>query len=346
MLQTLLMEAFMQIKVLHKNVYKLYAYARTQECLEVYRKKYEEKVARWEKLRSEGISIKTAQEILGFSRANYYRMKNVLKDLEKGISPPSKRPKKVNKPRWGEAELQLVLRVRRENPTYGKEKIAIILKRDHGFSKSESTVGRILTHLKEKGLITKSASALRTKRKRTFKKHARAWTYKDYKTMVMGERVQIDHMTVTKNGICFKHFQAWDRRSKYIATQVYSDAKSSSAKRFLLDFVKNAPFKILSIQVDGGSEFMDQFEDACAELRIPLIVLPPSKPTYNGGVERCNRTFREEFYNPYNLLADSLCAMRFELRQATEKYNTYRPHRNLKGLTPMQYINNNILQAA
>ncbi|MBA3814446.1 MAG: transposase [Alphaproteobacteria bacterium] len=58
-------------------------------------------------------------------------------------------------------------------------------------------------------------------------------------------------------------------------------SKSSSAKRFLLDFVKNAPHTILSIQVDGGPEFMDQFEDACAELGIPLIFLPPSKPTYN-----------------------------------------------------------------
>ena len=91
---------------------------------------------------------------------------------------------------------------------------------------------------------------------------------------------------------------------------------------------------------------MDQFEEACAELEIPLIVLPPSKPTYNGGVERGNRTFREEFYNRSNLLADSIGAMRFELKKATKKYNTYRPHRGLKGLTPMQYINNSILQAA
>jgi len=50
-------------------------------------------------------------------------MKKILQDLEKGIAPPSKRPKKVNKPRWGEAELQLVLRIRREDSTYGKEKI-------------------------------------------------------------------------------------------------------------------------------------------------------------------------------------------------------------------------------
>lgn len=336
----------MQIKALHKNVYKLYAYARTQECLDVYRKKYEDKVYRWEKLASEGLSIETAQEILGFSRASYYRMKKILKDIEKGISPPSKRPKKLNKPRWGEAELQLVLKVRRENLTYGKEKIATILKRDHGQTMSESTVGRIITHLKSKGLITKSSSALRTKRKRNFQGHAKPWTYKEYKTMVMGERVQIDHMTVTKNGICFKHFQAWDRRSKFIDTAIFSNAKSSSAKRFLLDFIRRAPYKILSIQVDGGSEFMAEFEEACAELEIPLIVLPPSKPTYNGGVERGNRTFREEFYNRRNLLADSIGAMRFELKKATEKYNTYRPHRVLKGLTPMEYINNNILQAA
>jgi hypothetical protein len=32
----------------------------------------------------------------------------------------------------------------------------------------------------------------------------------------MGERVQIDHMTVTKNSTGFKHFQAWERKSKFI----------------------------------------------------------------------------------------------------------------------------------
>lgn len=157
--------------------------------------------------------------------------------------------------------------------------------------------------LKERGLISKSASALRTKRKRNFKGHAMPWTFKDYKKMVMGERVQIDHMTVTKNGICFKQFHSWDRKSKFIDSQIYSNAKSASAKRFL-------------------------------------------KPTYNGGVERGNRTFREEFYNRSNLLADSIGAMRVELKKATEKYNTYRPHRALKGLTPMQYINDSILQPA
>jgi transposase InsO family protein len=30
--------------------------------------------------------------------------------------------------------------------------------------------------------------------------------------------------------------------------------------------------------------------------------------------------------------------MRFELKKAQEKYNTFRPHKNLGGLTPMAYI--------
>jgi len=336
----------MQIKGLHKNIYRFYAWSRTQECLDAYRKKYEDHVRLWEKLKAEDVSDKICQEVTGISRATYYRYKRTLRDLAKGILPPSKKPKRLNKPIWGEAEKQLVLRLRRENPTYGKAKIAVILKRDHGQSLSESTVGRILKHLSHKGLILKSASAMRPKRKRNFSSsHAKPWTYKEYTTMLLGERVQIDHMTVTKNGISFKHFQAWERKSKHIMAQVYRQAKSSTAKRFLLELIAQAPFKILSIQVDGGSEFMADFEKACKDLNIPLIVLPPSRPSYNGGTERGNRTFREEFYARHDLLADSVGPMKAELKKALLKYNTYRPHYSLKGLTPMQYINHTILEA-
>lgn len=337
----------MQIKGLHRNIYKLYSYARTQECLDEYRKKYEDGVRKWEKLKAQDNDDTICKEFSGISRATYFRNKKILKSLAKGIFPPSKKPQRLNKPKWGEAEKQLVLQVRLENPTYGKNKIAIILKRDLGQNISESTVGRILNHLKAKSLIQKSASALRVKRKRNFAKgHATAYQFKDYKLMVMGERVQIDHMTVTKNGITVKHFQAWDRRSKFIHAQVYSNAKASSAKKFLLELTKVIPFPLLSIQVDGGSEFMAEFEAACAELNLPLIVLPPKRPDYNGGIERGNRIFKEEFYYRKSLLADSIGAMRIELKKALHKYNDYRPHRNLKGLTPFQYIKNHLLEVA
>lgn len=85
---------------------------------------------------------------------------------------------------------------------------------------------------------------------------------------------------------------------------------------------------------------MNEFESACQELGIRLYVLPPKRPQYNGGVERGNRTMREEFYARKDLLANTLGELREELNKALVKYNTYRPHFSLKGLIPMEYLQN------
>ena len=91
---------------------------------------------------------------------------------------------------------------------------------------------------------------------------------------------------------------------------------------------------------------MAEFEDACAALGIPLFVLPPRTPKYNGGVERANRTFKEEFYYSSALRADTITAMRTELETAVAKYNGYRPHRSLNYLTPLEYLRINSSEAA
>lgn len=83
------------------------------------------------------------------------------------------------------------------------------------------------------------------------------------KSFKPGEMIQIDHMTVTKNNISMKHFQAWDPKTKTIVAEVASNATSSAAAKFLRKVVQEMPFKILSIQVDGGSEFMRHFETEC-----------------------------------------------------------------------------------
>ena len=98
--------------------------------MDAYRIQYEDTVRQWEALRAEGVSPAKCAEFVGISRSSYYRYKRVLKDLAQGIAPPSKAPKRRNKSQWGEAEEQLVLEVRRENKTYGKQKIGAILRRD------------------------------------------------------------------------------------------------------------------------------------------------------------------------------------------------------------------------
>ena len=159
------------------------------------------------------------------------------------------------------------------------------------------------------------------------------------KANTLGELIQIDHMSVSKNQLAVKHFQAWSPLGKFIYANVYANAKSKTAKRFLQELIESAPFKIVSIQVDGGSEFMKDFEETCKELGIHLFVLPPKRPQWNGGVERGNRIFREEFYARRDIFSDSIGALRLDLKKALQKYNAYRPHYALNGLTPFEYIN-------
>ena len=69
--------------------------------------------------------------------------------------------------------------------------------RDFGIDISESSTGRIMTKLR----FPRSRSELRCKKKRRFKEH-----YNE-----IGENVQIDYRTVTKNGIVMKHFAGIER---------------------------------------------------------------------------------------------------------------------------------------
>ena len=43
---------------------------------------------------------------------------------------------------------------------------------------------------------------------------------------------------------------------RLIVAQIYSQARSSYAEKFLEHLLKTALYKVLSIQIDGGSEFM------------------------------------------------------------------------------------------
>ena len=332
----------MQIRSLHKNIYKLADYTLQQESREsTERLSFErQKVLKdWELLKSKGLSDRETASITGMSRATFYRRRKAL-ELHgvSGLLKKSSRPKTKRQSAIPKAVIDQILSLRRSNPTYGKAKITILLKRDHGIILSESSVGRVLKSLLLAGKITKSISSGKAKRKRRFNAHAQSWTY-DMRPSTPGEMVQIDHMTVTKHNVYMKHFQAWDPITKTIVASVASNATSTAAAKFLKKVIHDMPFPITSVQVDGGSEFMKDFEKTCKDLNISLYVLPPKRPQYNGGVERGNRTFREEFYARSDIQAENITTFQTELQKAVLKYNTYRPHFSLNGLTPLEYFN-------
>ncbi|MDH7487879.1 MAG: integrase core domain-containing protein, partial [Anaerolineae bacterium] len=106
------------------------------------------------------------------------------------------------------------------------------------------------------------------------------------------------------------------------------------------EILERMPFPVKAIQVDGGSEFCAEFEQACKERGIEMFVLPPRSPKLNGSVERANRTHIEEFYEGYPMIY-TVAGIRAAQSEWEEIYNTVRPHQALGYLTPLQYLVHN-----
>ena len=199
--------------------------------------------------------------------------------------------------------MQAVEEWRLEEPTWGKAKIVVKLRED-GFSVSEATVGRILAHLVTRGAVLpvpamrKAAKTQKWAAKRRFAERLPRYA----KATRPGQIVQLDTVFVTlAPGKHIKHFTAYDPVAKWTVAKAYNRATAASAAMFLDKLTADMPFKVEAIQVDGGSEFMAEFEDACQSRAIKLFVLPPKSPEINGAVERCNGAWRYEFYAVYDL---------------------------------------------
>ncbi len=303
-------------------------------------KERRDKLRLFEQLRCEGCTEQTALQVINVSRATYFRWCLAYKKLGVvGLEPKSSVTRCKRSPQWSKYLEQQVLHLRKKFPLWGKKTLTAILQRDQDLKISESTVGRILNKLKRLGKIQPVAfyyGRVKTKKGRIFNRHAKRWK-RGMRAKAPGELMQIDHMTISMpSGLQIKHFEAICPVTKITVAQSYSTASSKNAADFLKLVQRKVPFKIQSIQVDGGSEFRDEFEACCQHLDLPLFVLPPRSPELNGNVERVNRTLKYEFYRIYDGLLD-LFSIRKSLHDYLKIYNNFRPHQNLNLLTPMAY---------
>ena len=150
--------------------------------------------------------------------------------------------------------------------------------------------------------------------------------------------VQLDTLDLRPlPGVVLKQFTARDVVCLWDVIEAYSVATARTAAHFLTVLQERSPFPVRAIQVDGGSEFMAQFEAACKESGVRLYVLPPRSPKLNGHVERAQRTHTEEFWQRYEGDLD-LPSVRPALRDWERLYYTFRPHQALAQLTPKEYL--------
>jgi putative transposase len=138
-------------------------------------------------------------------------------------------------------------------------------------------------------------------------------------------------------GVERRQFTAVDVVSRHGVLSVRSCATAGTARDCLAEVQQRAPFPIRAIQVDGGSEFMAEFETACQQQQIALFVLPPRSPKLNGRVERLNGTARREFWELYDGDLE-LPPLQAALRAWEHAYNHHRPHQALGYQTPAEFL--------
>src|SRR5438093_5836839 len=273
----------------------------------------------------------------GISRDTFYRWFRRFRAVGPGgLEQGSHRPKRVRKPTWSRELEQAVLELRKHTPGWGKDKLTVLL-RDQGWQCSTSMVGRILRRLKESGRLVEAPGNDPWIPRRPFLRPYGVRKPKEYRADRPGAIVQVDTAHVSLfSGFRFKHFTACDVFTRWHVLEAHGRATAHAAAGFLDTILERMTFPVDAIQVDGGSEFMAQFEGACRQRGIKLFVLPPRSPKLNGHVERAQRTHKEEFY--YRLTSvTTLTQVNKLLRKWEHIHNTYRPHQGLGQITPLAF---------
>ncbi len=273
----------------------------------------------------------------GRSRATIYRWRQRYRpDDLMSLAPRSRRPKRVRRATWSAAQEQAVLVLREAHPRFGKVKLHHLLARQ-GLRLAAAMIGRILSSARRRHLLLEP-HAVRVRRARSPRPYATRLPETKRQPTQPGELIQLDtmHLRPLPN-LERRQFTAIDVVSRVAVVGVRASATAGTAKAFLDELTARMPVPIQGIQVDGGSEFMAEFETDCKARGIPLYVLPPRSPKLNGRVERLNGTARREFWECYDGDLD-LPTVQRALRQWEVQYNTQRPHQALGYATPHQHL--------
>ena len=211
---------------------------------------------------------------------------------------------------------------------------------------SESTVGRIIHNLKERGKLAKSLKMIRKgdtgklyfhERKNAKKKLRR----KGYLPHQPGDLVQMDTISIFANGLKRYLFTALDVSSRIAFAYAYKADTSANGRDFLRKFVKVTPFVTTHIQTDNGSEFAQLFDKDCQDNDLLHFFNYPRHPQSNAYVERFNKTLQEQFANWHIDELDELDTFNRNLMEYLIWYNTEKPHRGIGNSSPLRYYLDN-----
>ena len=269
----------------------------------------------------------------GIARRTFYRYYDRFK--KQGLSrleAKSHRPACVRQPMTPMKVVDIVRKLRQANPELSKYKIAVILRRDHGYSLSASSVGRILTRYQlffAPPVRPKSHPYRQTSIQRLRKPSS-------LKPSKPGDLVEVDVKHLPHLGSKHYGFVAIDVVTKQASVHVSS---SITAKHGKIAWEKAVTKLGLpkAVLTDNGSENLGAFADLLQTQPTAHYFARPRTPKDKPHVERFIGTLEKEFIQWGGVALD--VADQQQLVDAwLVKYHSYRPHQALGYLTPDEYL--------
>src|ERR1700687_2739022 len=227
----------------------------------------------------------------GISRQTFYRWQRRYDPYDLTLlEERSHRPRRCRQPTWAFPLEEKVLGLRLPFPRWAKDRRAVLLRRQK-VAISVSMVGRILTRLQQQGrLVEPRRSGVPGSRRALRPRPYAVRKPREYAASEPGDLVEVDTLDVRPiPGVVFKQFTARDVVSRWDVLQAHTRATAQTATQFLDTLQHRMPFSIRAVQVDGGSEFAAEFEQACQQRGLHLFVLPPRSPKLNGAGGRAHR---------------------------------------------------------
>jgi putative transposase len=274
----------------------------------------------------------------GVSRQTFYRWQRRYDPYDlTTLEERSHCPRQRRLPTWSFPLEEKVLRLRLQFPRWGKDKLAVLLRRQK-LAVATSMVGRILTRLKQQGrLVEPPRTGVRDRAALCVPVPTRCANPSNTRCRSPATWSKLTPWTCVPS-------RAWSLNSSPPAIWFPAGtcckltlAPLPKLPLFLDTLQHRMPFPIRAVQLDGGPEFAAEFEPACQQRGLHLFVLPPRSPKLNGAVERANRTHTEEFYQ-VTACSLEMKKLNRELRHWEKIYNTVRPHQALGYLTPLQFL--------
>ncbi len=175
-------------------------------------------------------------------------------------------------------------------------------------------------------------------------------TFKDYKPGFV--HIDIKYLPRMPDETERKYlFVGIDRATRWVYMEIRASKTAESARSFLKNLIKKAPFMISKILTDNGKEFTDRFcpsgereptgkqafDQECTGHGIEHRLIKPRRPQTNGMVERFNGRIGEVVRQTK---FESSRQLKETLLQYLRIYNHHIPQKNLGHITPVEALKN------